>query len=308
MASVNLTCSACSASVPCERCRAITRELRLAGHSVTASSRYEALRAAALGSYAFDACILFVNPDEPSIIDAANVLLNRTRVGLVVAPQTIGQRVLADNVFVIDAAQLEGKPFPTAWMAATSPIERDAAETQHLGSVDATTSDIESARRRLKSVARRAQHDVAASGFAGAGRLDLLASLEDELSWAKMSGTTFGLVLIHVARKNNTPLADPEGVLAHLQRWVARHIRAADVVAQGSDTLMVIVGEAGAQETLSAAGRIRKALRKAQKDAERDKSLGALRHLTLGIATYPTHGSTRAALLARATASAATLN
>ena len=70
-------------------------------------------------------------------------------------------------------------------------------------------------------------------------------------------------------------------------------------------SLLVIVVEATPEQMTLAAGRIKKAVRRSMKDASKEKTLVAsLGRITLGTAAFPTHGTTRAALLARATASA----
>ena len=306
MASVNLTCTTCTADAPCERCRSITRALRSGGHAVTHSSRYEALRAAALGTYGFDACVLVVAPHEPSIVDAAQALLGSARVGLVVESGALGQPRLPQNFSIIDAAEVARNTFPTAWVeGAHAPPDQN--ETHSFTAPEAPQADLHSARYRLRAVARRAQRDLAAAGFAGEPRLDLLATLEDEIAWAKMSGACFGLVLVHVSREDDGAPAAVEQLLSDVRQHVEQIIRASDVVAQGSDSIMVVLAEAAAEETLVAAGRIKKAVRKAHKASASEHGSQAARRLALGIAVYPTHGTTRTALLARATASAASL-
>ena len=304
MASVNLTCTLCGARSQCERCRSITRELRAAGHTVTPSSRYDALRMATVGAYGFDACILPIQPDEPSIIDAAVALLSRTKVGVVIDPALIGGRSLPVTFRVIDVAHVGRGAFPVDWIVTPVPIAADPHPTRQLEIHPPAQADVQTAHRRLKTVARRAQRELGAAGFAGEARLDLLAALEDEIAWAAASGSSFGLVLLHTTHAGNATAADMEASLAQLRAQLARIIRSQDLVAQGTDSLLVIVSDAGPDDASVAATRVKKSLRRAQKDA---KNATVSSRLSVGSAAYPAHGTTRAALLAHAMASAAPL-
>jgi GGDEF domain-containing protein len=307
MASVNLTCTVCSAAAPCDRCAAVAKALRAAGHSITQSSRYDALRAAAVGTYGFDACVLPVARHEPAVIDAASALFGRTRVALVVEPGAPGPGELPEAFTVIEAADWHGLAFPTDWIAstvATTPETDD--DTRVLAELSVPATDVDLARRRLKGVARRVQRELGAAGFPEDAKLDLLATLEDEIAWAKMSGVCFGLVLVHVAKKDGpSQAARVDRLLGSLRRQVSGVVRASDIVTQGSDSVAVIVAEAAADQTAVATSRIKKAVRRAFKDAAvRGEASSAVGRVTLGTAVYPTHGTTRAALLARAAAAA----
>jgi GGDEF domain-containing protein len=310
MASVNLTCTSCTAADPCERCRSISRALRSAGHAITQSSRYDALRAATVGTYGFDACVLTVTRHERSIVDAAGALLGRARVALVVEPGALAQTTIPKGFAVIEVNDWQRQPFPIDWISAAIVAQPDLEETRSFEEITVPPADIDSARRRLKLVAQRAQRDLGAAGFPQEARLDLLATLEDEVAWAKMSGGCFGLVLVHFAKKDahRSSAAGTDELLAFFRRHIEPVVRASDVIAQGSDSLLVLVAEAAPDQTDVAASRIKKALRRALKEAERDKALtAALGRVTLGEAVYPSHGTTRAALLARATAAATTV-
>jgi GGDEF domain-containing protein len=306
MASVNLTCTTCTSHDSCARCRSIVRALRAAGHVVTQSSRYDALRAATVGTYGFDACVLPVARHEHSIVDAAGALLNRVRVALVVDRGAFTKASLPTNFEVIEEHDWHRNGFPVDWIAAAEPRDGDIEETRTFEELSVPPADLDSARRRLKLVARKAQREIGAAGFPES-RLDLLATLEDEISWAKMSGTSFGIVLVHIARKKNgrAPSASPDDALSFLRQRIAPFVRAGDVIAQGSDSLLVIIAEAALEQITVAAGRIRKAMRRWLKVATKEKAHSApLGRITLGAAVFPVHGTTRAALLARATASA----
>ena len=58
--------------------------LERAGYHVEHSTRYQALRAAASGTYGFDACIVPVGAEERAVVDAAVSLLGDRRLALVV--------------------------------------------------------------------------------------------------------------------------------------------------------------------------------------------------------------------------------
>jgi hypothetical protein len=272
---------------------------------VTPSSRYDALRAATVGAYGFDACVLAVLHNEPSIIDAAAALLARIRVGLITNPAFIGNRTLPSSFCVIDAALIGHAPFPTDWITRVPAALVDPHITQHVEIPAAMHADAHTAQRRLKGLARRAQRELGAVGFPGEPRLDLLAALEDEIAWASASDTGFGIVLIHVGHRDNAPPAEIEKVLNHFETCLRGVVRSADTIAQGTDSLMALITEATPEGTSLVANRAKKAVRAAQKDAGRDKRLARFfDRITLGFAAYPSHGTTRASLLARATAAA----
>ena len=307
MASVNLTCTTCTSLNPCARCRSIGRAIRAAGHVVTQSSRYDALRAAAVGTYGFDACVVPVAGHEHSVVDAAGALLSRVRVALVAEPGAFTPASLPNNLKVIEEHDWSRDGFPVDWISAVESSPRDVDDTQTFEELSVPPTDLDSARRRLKLIARQAQREIGAAGFPEEARLDLLASLEDEIAWAKMSGTSFGIVLVHIARKKTSRAATAslDEVLSFFRARIIPIVRAGDAIARGTDSLLVIVAEATDDEMTVAGSRIKKAVRKSLKDASKEKALSAtLGRITLGTAAFPTHGTTRAALLARATAAA----
>jgi hypothetical protein len=310
MALVNLTCASCDANEPCASCRSIAKALRAAGHSITQSSRYDALRAATVGTYGFEACILPIAPHERAIVDAARQVLDRARVALLVEPGGGSQMSIPSEFTVIESSDWRQRPFPTNWIAAPksprfgddSTAESD--ETRLLGGLAIPADQLEPASRRLKGITARIRRDISAAGFPEGPRLDLLAALEDEIAWSKMSGSCFGLVLVVAPGKSSAP-RDSERALAALKESICATARASDIISQGSDSLLVILAEAALEQTDVVAGRIKKAVRKAVRAAAGDELIApALRHVRLGTSVYPTHGTTRAALLARATASA----
>ena len=341
MASVNITCAACNPRTPCEQCRAIERALRDAGHAITQTTRYDALRAAAVGAYGFDACVIPVAAEERAVVDAAQALLTRSRVALVV-PSGAHAAVQAPSGFVvIEAQDFRNHAFPTAWIASGDAPARASASAPGAvglsgeleippleippldipppgGPTLGLDLDLDAARSRLRHVARGALSEIAATGFPADARLDLLAALEDEIAWAKMSGTGFGMVLVHWAAdrararsaarvRPRSPAAakrDSERVVGALRERIRACVRTGDVVAQSTDSVMALFAEAALEQTSVAVARIKKTLRKTLKELGGETGDGAL--ITIGSAVYPIHGTTRAALLARATASAST--
>lgn len=310
MASVNLTCTNCTADSPCASCRAIARALRSAGHSVTRTSRYDTLRAATVGTYGFDACILQLAAHETPILDSATSLLARTRAAFVVEPGALEHVKAPPGFTIIPAADWQNESFPTEWIA--KPLPNDLTEA---ASEDEQTTQVEprllpleqfgSARRRLKSLAARAQRELGAAGFGDDLRLDPLAVLEDEISWASASASAFGLVMIVVPRKSAVASLHVESALAGLRELARTVVRSGDAIAQGSDSLLVILPEADEKQTALVATRLANKIRRARKGAASQKTLArAYRRVTVGTSVFPTHGLTRETLLARAAASA----
>jgi GGDEF domain-containing protein len=307
MASVNVTCTSCTAKAPCERCRSLIRTLRAAGHAATQTTRYDALRAAAVGAYGFDACVLPVARDEGAIVDAAAALLRRSRVALVIEPGALPPNAIPKDFTIIEDGDWQRPTLSTDWVTATRTALPESDETRSLPELEVPPADLDSALRRLKGIARKAQLDLGAAGFPKEPKLDLLATLEDEIAWAKMSGASFGLALVHVANKSvaRTRGEALDRILAFLRGQIESVVRATDIISQGSDSLLVIVGEASLDQTSIAASRLKKALRKAVKTLDKKPpASNEVQRLTIGSAVYPAHGTTRAALLARATAAA----
>ena len=189
--------------------------------------------------------------------------------------------------------------------ASQAALENDVEATHAIPESAIPVEQFGSARRRLKSLAARAQRDLGEAGFGKDLRLDSMAMLEDEISWASASASGFGLVLVIVRAKTASATLSTERSLDSLREYVSGVVRSSDAIAQGSDSLLVIVPEADEKQTGLVASRIANRIRRALKSSKSDKVLmRACRHATVGIATYPVHGLTREMLLARATASA----
>jgi hypothetical protein len=307
MASVNLTCTTCAAGAACASCRGIARSLRAAGHVVTQTSRYDALRAAMLGSYGFDACVLPVAARENAVLEAATTVLSGIRVALLVEPGSAPLDLPA-TFTVIPVANWRDAPFPTDWIERHGrtngdTFSEDADSTRIAPALQLTPERLRSARQRLKTLAVRAQREIGAAAFADA-RLDPLALLEDEIAWAAVSGTGFGLVLL-ILPKTSTAALKIEQQLASLHQSVKAVLRSGDTIAQGTDSLLAILPEAEEKPLELVARRLARALRQRSKETGAGKlASSSLRRVLMGVAAYPVHGQTKEALLARATASA----
>jgi hypothetical protein len=308
MASVNLTCVDCGPDRPCASCRAILRALRAAGHVVTLTSRYDALRAATVGLYGFDACVLPLRKQESAVLDAAQALLAKTRVGLIAEPGTFDAARLPHGFALIPLADWSTQTFPTDWIArkpASPPVDDDASDSTRVEPMLATgTQGFGVAKRRLKSLASRAQRELGLAGFADE-RLDPLAALEDEIAWASASASGFGILLAIVPAKAQGAPAALERTLGALRDLAKKVVRDGDAIAQGRESILVIVPEAREDHIAAIAARLANRVRRTLKDPKAEKSLvRALRHVTIGASAYPAHGLTRETLLARATAAA----
>jgi hypothetical protein len=305
MASVNLTCTACIPARPCAACRAIARALQSAGHAVTRTPRYDALRAAMLGAYGFDACILPVSAQEQSVVDAAALLLATARVALVAEHRALDTVNPPPSFTVITTADWEATPFPTDWItsATSEPLAKDDESTRVVPALEVASEDFDVAKQRLKTLASRAQREVAKAGFADE-RLDALAVLEDEIAWAGASGSGFGIVLVIVPPKAGGPL-DMEAVLGKLREVARRAVRSSDAIAVGAESLLVALASADDGDAGAVAQRIANRCRRTVNAKGTGSSFArALRRVLVGFAAYPEHGRARELLIAHATATA----
>jgi hypothetical protein len=307
MASVNLTCVDCAPRRPCASCRSIERALRDAGHTVTQTSRYDALRAAIVGRYGFDACVLPISKQERATLDAAVALLPKIRVGVVTEPDAFTAGDLPRSFRLIASADWQSQPFPTDWIDGAGPeaaVADDEDSTRVEPALQAPFADMGTARRRLKTLATRAQRELGVAGFAD-DRLDPLAALEDEIAWAAASASGFGIILTIVPAKANLAPARAERTLAALREIARGAVRTSDAIAQGRESLLFILPDAPERHVAAVAARIANRIRRAVKDAKTEKALArSFRHVTIGVSAYPAHGLSRETLLARATASA----
>ena len=310
---VNITCHVCDGRRLCDACRNAARTLSSAGFLVEHSTRYAALRAAATGSYGFDACIVPVDPGEHAVVDAATALFAGKRLAFV-ADQASGVS-LGNGAAVFSRKGYDAGEFDLAWLTDAHREISEQARVDEIATMPGSELDAGSAdgadrahaTRRLKRIADATRMTVAQAGLASAPRLDLLAVLDDEVAWARASGSAFGVLLVHLhgiaATKTGEAAAAAEKRVRDAEDIAKRAVRATDVVAARGDDFLVVLSDAGAEGVELAAQRIASAivasgLRAAVKQ-RRSRGFAAW---SVGRATFPEDGATRDALLARATA------
>jgi len=311
---VNITCHVCDGRRLCEACRNAARTLSTAGFRVEHSTRYAALRAAASGTYGFDACIVPVRPDERAIVDAAIALLPGKRLAFVVESPSEASARASGAGAIVESARYAAGDFGLAWLTETTPTAgalRDDETASIITSDDSVqiVDDDRASRatRRLKRVADAARLIVAKAGLASAPRLDLLAVLEDEIAWAHASGNRFGIILAHLhglsAAKADEQPAAGEARISQAERIIAGAVRASDVVAGRGDDFLVVLPEADAAGLDLAARRVAAAISASSLQSKRKpKRARGFAAWSVGAACYPEDGAVRDALLARATA------
>ena len=311
---VNITCHVCDGRRLCEACRNAARTLSTAGFRVEHSTRYAALRAAASGTYGFDACIVPVGPDERAVVDAAISLLPGKRLAFVVDSPSEASSPASGAAAVVERARYAAGDFGLSWLtdAAPSPSAlRDDATASIVVSDDSALivddDRTSHATRRLKRVADAARLIVAKAGLASAPRLDLLAVLEDEIAWAHASGNRFGIILAHLhglsAAKAGEQPADSEARIRDAERIIAAAVRTSDVLAGRGDDFLVVLPEADAPGLGLATKRVVTAIAASSLQSKRKpKRARGFAAWSVGAACYPEDGTTRDALLARATA------
>ncbi|HZW72384.1 MAG TPA: diguanylate cyclase, partial [Caldimonas sp.] len=169
-------------------------------------------------------------------------------------------------------------------------------------------ADVAIATRRIKQLTDANRAAIASDGLASPPRLDMMAVLEDEVAWAKASGTRFGLVLVHLpgisALRDGEGRDDADARLRTAAETIARAGRATDVIAGSGDDFLVVLADADAGGSLVAAKRVARAIGGASlRAAQRPKKTRGFAAWSIGRASYPADGTTRDALIARATAS-----
>ncbi|HLW12133.1 MAG TPA: hypothetical protein VKU81_05490 [Casimicrobiaceae bacterium] len=299
---VNVTCHLCDGRQLCDACRSAARTLGAAGHRVEHSTRYDALRAAASGTYGFDACIVPVTERDRAIADAASILFAGKRLAIVLDSGCPPPDGLPPHVTLLTRERYSTGTFDVAWLRegqTAAPRDATGGDDETSGALDTSgaAADRAHATRRLKGVADRTRNEIARAALPVMPRLDMLAVLEDEIAWAHASGIGFGIVLAHLPG-----LTAAEDVGAA----IAGAVRAADVIAGRGDDFLVVVAEAGPDGVRLAADRIASAVGSipASKVPKPRRARG-FAAWSVGCASYPKDGSTRDALLARVTATLA---
>lgn len=163
------------------------------------------------------------------------------------------------------------------------------------------------ATRRLKRVADLSRDVVATAGLGATPRLDLLAVLDDEITWAKTSETVFGMCLVHLpglsAARPGEPAGSGELRIGEAAKVIRGSVRSSDVISGRGDDFVVVLADADTDGAQMGAARIasgieQSRLRPAAKGKARARGFAAW---GVGFAAFPKDGTTRESLLARAT-------
>ena len=289
---VNITCADCAPQQLCSACQAAAKVLKAGGYHAVHSPRYDALRAALAGNYAFGACIVPVREAEGSVLDAVALLFAGKRVTIVHDAKPEGE--LPPDVRLLSPAQYARGDWSPDWFTA-----QPRAAPPGEAAPEVSQAESRRALRRVRSLAAREQHASAKTGESAGASLTPRAALDDELAWAQASEETFGLLLVRLG-KDAAGTADQrsrnrDAVAALL----SRSVRSADAVAVQDDDVLIILGGAEVSGTAAAAGRIAAAAA-APSARKAPRAANAAR---IGSATYPADGLCADALLGRAEAS-----
>lgn len=322
---VNITCQVCDGRNLCEACRSAARTLSAAGFRIEHSTRYAAMRAAASGTYGFDACVVPVSPHERAVIDAAVSLFSGKRLAFV-AEQTADVPVNASlQAAVLPRSQYDAGEFSLAWLTdgqKVGPRREVTAATivspAGPSDLDDLATDQAHATRRLKRLANVVRTTVAQAGLPVAPRLDLVAVLEDEVAWARSSAGVFGAILIHLpgvatskgrdaAGASEKRIRDAAGAsekrIRDAEQVIARAVRASDIVCGRGDDFLVVLPEASEAGVALAMRRVAAAVASSKlRASSKPRRARGFAAWSIGAASYPEDGTTRDVLLAHATA------
>lgn len=269
--------------------------MRESGFAVTPSDRYAALRAAAIGSYGFDAAVIPLASDDHSTLASVIELFATKRVALLVEKDWQSTLPVPHHFSIIYKQDWRTQKFPIDWLSAAPQASTETVQILRADS-DAEEQGVVSlpAQRRLLSLARRARQELAAP--ADSPQFDMLALLEDEIAWAKMSDTPFALLLAHVASREIHPI---------LSDVLRKSVRSSDAVGEHAHNLYALLSGTSSEQAEAIIERLRRLLARVAKRSTKPKRLAKdLQRTSIGFACYPEHGTSREALLARATAAA----
>lgn len=323
---VNITCSDCDGRRLCEACRNAARSLTAAGYLVEHSTRYAALRAAASGTYGFEACVMPVAAHEHAIVEAAMILLRGKRLAFIRDDTSGSLGGFPQAGTVLERQRYAAGDLPLHWLTAPLLALITASSTASLstlapgaqiktsdetatlyGGAPLQVADGIRATRRLKRLADSARATVARAGLESAPRLDMVAVLEDEVAWARASGVGFGMVLVHLpglaAAKPGEDMDRAESRLSSAAEIVSRAVRSSDVVAGHGDDFLVLLAEADEKGTQLAAQRISAEIASSsRRTGVKHRKGRGFAAWGIGCAAFPSDGAGRDALLAHATA------
>ncbi len=294
MFTVNMTCTICDGRRLCAACRAVARTMRAAGYEVVHSSRYEALRAAAAGTYGFDACIIPIAAREEAVLNAAGALMESKRVALIVDGDSPPVASLPQRFSVLKRSEYEAGILPTQWLGATNSMQGPGEGP--------TVDDRALATRRLMAFVKAANSSGGRMSDEATSPPDLIAALDDEITWAQVANIGFSIVYVHVGRpsRHNRQGAEPDHqARPALLSATAGGVRRADTIAVRNDEILIILHEVDAQGAAHVVARVSNALAKAALDGAPSSAKRRGTNLVrIAAATFGQDGTSREALLA----------
>ncbi len=240
---VNVACSACDGTQPCAQCAAAGKALAAAGHRVFRSSRYAALRAAADGTYGFEACVVPVGAAERALADAVVALLGDAHVAIAVEDPDVIHGALPAHFSMFPLADFRRGALPPEWLAGLSTARRPTVDAGRAtngtrapnGAVRAPSPKSQ-ATRRLRSIVHPFNAPV----------VDAAALVEDELAWYRASDLGFVLLSIRGEGLAGESLCAALGPL----------LRTSDSTATRADDCVVVLAGASAQHGKKVAARL----------------------------------------------------
>jgi GGDEF domain-containing protein len=269
------------------------------------SSRYAALRAATVGTYGFDACIVPIRAGERAVADAASILLAAKRVTLVLDDGASRPAGLPPHFATVERSAYDAGALPIGWLTDRGPLRSvdDTATRSVAAPPTGSNDDALRATRRVTALAHVQRERIAAVD-AGPVALDMMAVIEDEVGWARASGLGFGLVLLHLGGlTERSGTGDIETAIASAVTALRGAARRGDAIACKNDDFVVLLPEA---DTAGAALVARRAARVLASGAPglpaRPRRAKGLAGWSTGVAACPADGYSREALVARATA------
>jgi GGDEF domain-containing protein len=302
---VNVTCTTCDGTPLCAACTAAAHSISAAGFTVHHSSRYAALRAAAVGSYGFDACVVPIGAGERAVADATAILLAAKRVTLVIDDGASRPAGIPAHFATVERRAYDAGALPIGWLTDRAPLRpTDDTATRSIGAPPLGSSDDRlRATRRVTTLAHVQRERVAAIDE-GPAALDMMAVIEDEVGWARASGLGFGLVLLHlgglVERSGSSDIETAIASAVTALRGVARR---GDAVACKNDDFVVLLPEADAAGAALVARRAARTIAAGASGLPvRPRRAKGLAAWSAGVAACPADGYSREALIARATA------
>ncbi|MBC5826056.1 MAG: diguanylate cyclase [Candidatus Eremiobacteraeota bacterium] len=285
MPAVNVTCFQCDGRRLCAKCRAAGKLIESAGYQVVHSTRYDALKAAIAGTYAFESCIIPVAADEHAIVDASFALLADKRVAIV-TDELPAKDAVPPHFKLLASKEYEHGAGVLDWLAG-------APQPAAHASVHRETDDRTRAASRLATVVNGAACE---SREPLQTTLDFPSIIQDEAAWTEASGVGFSIVLLRAADGDAVSRRQRAQTAAQAIREV---LRRGDVVAVAGEDVLIVLPQAHEPETVRALGRIEPAVLHCAPQQGKRTPGGRFR---IGIASCPGDGLSPVVLLATADA------